>query len=117
MKTEKIRQFSEAFRREKVKEIEKKQITVGQLSRIYAVSRQAIYYWINQYSSMKTKRERVVIEKESEGYKTMQLLKKVSELERIIGQKEVELAYLDRVIKIGSELIGEDLKKKYDTQF
>ena len=46
-----IRHFSEAFKKEKVKMIEDKQITVLQLSKIYEVSDAAIYKWIRQYST------------------------------------------------------------------
>lgn len=113
---EKIRHFSTDFKREKVKLLEQRQITVIQLSRIYGVTRTAIYYWMEKYGTMKEKKERVVIEKESEGYKSMQLLKKIAELERLIGQKEVEISYLQKVIEVGSELMGEDLKKKCDTR-
>ena len=60
------------------------------------------------------KREKIVIEKESESYKTYQLQKKVAELERLLGQKEIEISYLNKVIETGNELLGEDLKKKHD---
>jgi len=117
MKEEKknqIRRFSESFKREKVKEIEEKTITVLQLSRIYDVSPTAIYKWIRKYSKYQGKRERVVVEKESESYKTYQLQRKVAEMERLLGQKEIEISYLEKVIESGNELLGEDLKKKYD---
>ena len=113
-KNRQIRWFSEAFKREKVKEIEEKTITVLQLSRIYNVSPTAIYKWIRKYSKYKEKRERVVIEKESESHKTYQLQKRVAELERLLGQKEIEISYLNKVIESGNELLGDDLKKKYD---
>lgn len=113
-KKDQIRRFSEAFKREKVKEIEEKTITVLQLSRIYNVSTTAIYKWIRKYSKYKKKRERVVVEKESESFKTYQLQRKVAEMERLLGQKEIEISYLEKVIETGSELLGEDLKKKYE---
>ena len=113
-KKNQIRRFSESFKREKVKEIEEKTITVLQLSRIYEVSQTAIYKWIRKYSINYKKRERVVIEKESESYRTYQLQRKVAEMERMLGQKEIEISYLEKVIESGNELIGEDLKKKYD---
>jgi transposase-like protein len=113
-KKKEIRRFSEAFKREKVKEIEEKTITVLQLSRIYDVSTTAIYKWIRKYSKYQKKRERVVVEKESESYKTYQLQKKVAELERLLGQKEIEISFLEKVIESGNELLEEDLKKKYD---
>jgi transposase-like protein len=113
-KNRQIRRFSETFKREKVKEIEEKIITVLQLSRIYEVTPTAIYKWIRKYSKYMGKREKIVIEKESESYKTYQLQKKIAELERLLGQKEIEISYLNKVIESGDELLGEELKKKYD---
>ena len=117
MKDEKknqIRRFSESFKREKVKEIEERTITVLQLSRIYGVSTTAIYKWIRKYSKYHKKRERIVVEKESESFKTYQLHRKVAEMERLLGQKEIEISYLEKVIETGNELLGEDLKKKHE---
>lgn len=113
---ERIRTFSVSFKQEKVKEIESKQITVSQLSRIYGVTRSAVYKWIRLYGSFQIKKERVVVEKESESYKTEQLLKKVAELEGMLGRKQVEVEYLKKVIEISSEMTGIDLKKKYESK-
>lgn len=109
----KTRHFSKAFKKEKVKMIEEKQITVAQLSRIYEVTRAAIYKWIRQYSTKISKEERIVIEKESEGAKTIKLLNQISELERKIGQKQLQIDYLEKVLELGSEEVGFDIKKKY----
>ena len=107
------RHFSEAFKKEKVKMIEEKQMTVIQISRIYDVTRAAIYKWIRHYSTRISKEERIVIEKESEGAKTIKLLNQVSELERKIGQKQLQIDYLEKVLELGSEEVGFDIKKKY----
>ena len=113
-KKEQIRRFSEAFKREKGKECEERKITVLQLSRIYGVSTTAIYKWIRKYSKHYEKRELIVVEKESESYKTYQLQQKIAEMERLLGQKEVEITYLKKGIETGNELLGEDLKKKHE---
>ena len=109
----KRRTFSEAFKREKVKEIESKRISISQISRIYQVSRSAVYKWLLLYGSLKHKGERLVIEKESETKKTEQLLSKVGELEKLLGQKQVEIEYLKKVVEKGSEEVGFDIEKKY----
>jgi transposase-like protein len=109
----KVRIFSEAFKKEKVKLIENRQFTVKQLSRIYEVSETAIYKWIRKYSTKIAKSEKIVIEKESEGAKTLELLKQIAELERTIGQKQLEIDYLEKVIELGNEEVGFDIKKKY----
>jgi transposase-like protein len=110
------RTFSAAFKQEKVRQIEQKQITVSQLCRLYDVTRSAIYKWINLYGSLKQQGERVVVEKESEGKKTAELLKKVAELEQLLGQKQVEIEYLKKVVEFGSEMTKTDIKKKYKSQ-
>jgi transposase len=113
MKIQKNRHFSESFKKEKVKLIENKQITVLQLSRIYEVSTNAIYKWIRKYSTKITKGERIVIEKESEGYKAIQLMKRIAELERKIGQQQLEIDFLEKIIEFGSQEAGFDIKKKH----
>lgn len=118
MKNEKRtnRQFSEAFKREKVKLIEEKKITVGQLCKIYQVSHTAVYNWIRKYSLLIAKEERVIVQKESEGQKTLELMKKIAELEQLLGQKQVEVEYLNKVIEFGSEATGTDIKKKFKSK-
>lgn len=115
LKKKQIRTFSATFKKEKVKEIEAKQITVAQLCRLYKVSTTAVYKWINLYGSA-GKGERVVIEKESEAQKTEKLLKKVAELEQLLGKKQVEIEYLKKVIEIGSEEVNVDIKKKFGSK-
>lgn len=110
-----IRTFSSSFKKEKVQLIEEGKITVLQLSRLYEVSRKAIYNWIKKYSNLPPT-ERLVIEKRSESMKNIELLKKVEELERIIGKQQVELLYKEKVIELGSELLGKDIEKKYNMQ-
>ncbi len=115
-KIRKVRQFSTDFKKEKVKQIDDGKITVLQLSRIYEVSSTAIYKWIRKYSCYAGQNERVVIQKESEQTKTFWLLKKVSELEQLVGQKQVEIEYLKKVIDFGSEITEKDIKKKFESR-
>ncbi len=110
------RTFSTAFKQEKVKQIESKQVTVLQISRLYDVSDTSVYNWIKLYGSCKQKGERIVIEKESEAKKTENLLKKVSELEQLLGQKQVEVEYLKKIVEFGSELTKTDIQKKYKSR-
>lgn len=110
-----IRHFSEAFKKEKVKLLEDKQVTVRQLSKIYEVTPTAIYKWIRKYSIRISRGEKFVLEKESEGSKTLELMRRISDLERIVGQKQLEIDYLEQVIELGSEEAGIDIKKKYES--
>jgi transposase-like protein len=107
--------FSEEFKIQKVKEIEQNQIGISELSRLYNVSRSAIYKWVFQYSLHLKKGVKQVIEMESESRKTKKLQERLAELERAIGQKQLTIDYLEKVIEFSSEELGEDIKKKFDT--
>lgn len=109
------RVFSSDFKKEKVKLIEQGKIKVSQVSKMYGVSQTAVYNWVSKYSKL-PKDERVVVEKVSEELKTLELLKRVGDLEKIIGQQQIEIIFQNTIIKHGSEIIGEDLKKKFGTQ-
>ena len=106
------RMFSESFKMEKVAMIQKGSVAVKDLSKMYDVSEVAIYKWIKKYSKLPPG-ERMVVEKESEATRTLALMKKVAELEKIIGQQQVEILFKDCIIECGSEMIGEDLTKKH----
>ena len=84
-----LRYFSESFKQDKVREIEKNLITVSELAREHELTRSAIYKWINKYSIMKQKGIRQVVENESDTKKVIALQEKIKELERIIGQKQI----------------------------
>lgn len=96
--------------------LEERQVTVKQLSRIYEVSEPAIYKWIRKYSVKLCPREKLVVEKESEGAKTIALMKQVAELERIVGQKQLQVDYLKKLIELIDQEIGGDMKKKFESE-
>lgn len=112
----KVRQFSSEFKKEKVKQIDEGKITVLQVSRIYEVSATAVYKWVRKYSRYAGQNEKIVVEKLSEGARTAELLKKVAGLEQLVGQKQVEVEYLKKVIEFGSEVTQTDIKKKFESR-
>jgi transposase-like protein len=118
MEQNKVRRtFSDVFKREKVKMLEERQVTVKQLSRIYEVSETAIYKWIRKYSTKLGLSEKLVVEKESEGARTLALMKQVAELERVVGQKQMQVDYFKKLIELIEEEMGEDMKKKFESVF
>lgn len=110
-----IKTFSAEFKKEKVALIEQGKMTALELSRIYEVSQTSVYKWLSKYGKQ-PKTERVVIEKISESSKTIELMKKIAELERIIGKQQMQLIYKESVIECASEVLGEDIEKKYNSQ-
>ncbi len=106
-----MRRFSDSFKKEKVALIEKGKITVIELSRLYEVSRSAVYRWIRKYGLQSTS-ERMVIEKDSEGSKTKELLERIKLREQEIGRQQIQIRYLEEVIEYWDKELGKDLKKK-----
>jgi len=106
------RTFSTAFKQEKVELLDRRKITVKELSKVYEVSETAIYKWKKKYSRLE-KSERFVVEKISEAKKNVELFNRIKELEQVIGKKQLELDYYKTVIDVLSEKEGEDILKKF----
>ena len=107
------RYFSESFKRGKVLEIEKGLIGVSELAREYELTRSAIYKWIYKYSGMRKKKERLILENDSDTRKLQLMKEKIRELERIIGQKQILIDFQQKVIELAEEEYKVDIKKKF----
>jgi len=108
----KQRTFSESIRKEVVRKIENNLLTVGEASIDYQVSRTSVYKWVYKYSSLYTKGHRQIIEPMSSSKQIKVLKDKIKELEQIVGQKQIELDFLNKLIDIAEEDLGIDIKKK-----
>lgn len=106
------RTFSENFKIQKVREIERKQTKVSEICKQYELSDVSVYRWISKYSNMKKKKERIIVESESDTRQLLELKRKVAELEQIVGQKQILLDFKDKMIEIAEEMYGVDIKKK-----
>lgn len=109
------RYFDEEFKRRKVSEIERGITRVSEIKREYQVSESSIYAWICKYSRMRKKQERMVVESMSDTRKITALKEKVKELERIVGQKQIQIDFSDKMIELAEAEYGIDIKKKYST--
>ena len=54
-----------------------------------------------------------MIQKDSEEQKNIELRKRIAELERIVGQKQMEVDFLNKLIEFGSQEVKVDIKKKF----
>jgi transposase len=111
LSTHRLRTFSEAFKKEKVLEIKKGRTNIGDLCKLYNVSRTSVYKWLHLYGEVETG-VKTVVQMESEAVKTQALLQRVAELERAVGQKQLEIDYLNMCILVAGEEFGCDIKKK-----
>lgn len=110
------RTFSEDFKTQKVREIEQEVSTIAQISREYEVSTTAISNWLKKYSNHYMKGVKTIVEAESDTRKIMELKAKVAELEMMVGQKQVQLEFKDKMIELAEEIYKVDIKKKFATK-
>lgn len=111
----KNRTYSEEFKREIVSLFEKGKFSVIQLEKLYDVHNVTIYNWIYKFSTFNEKGIRVVEMKESSITKLSELEKKVKELEQIVGQKQIRIDYLEKMIDIAKDELNVDIKKNFNT--
>lgn len=109
------RTFSEGFKRQKVREIISRKVTATAISKAYEVSQAAIYKWIDLYSG-KQKPERTIVESKSDTSKILALQKRIAELERALGQKQIQLEFKDKMIELAEDVYKVDIKKKFGTK-
>jgi transposase len=79
---------------------------------LYKVSEANVYRWLKQYSSMNIPGVTMVVETESKENKLEKLYNRIGELERMLGKKQMEIEFKDKVIELCSEELGYDVKKK-----
>ena len=108
------RSFSEDFKRKKVQEIETGQSRVCDICRQYQVSITNVYRWISKFGSMRSKKERLIVETQSDTIQNIELKKRVAELERIVGQKQIIIDFQEKMIDLAEEEYGIDIKKKLE---
>jgi transposase-like protein len=108
--------FSEEFKRQCVKEYESGQQTVQELGSLYGIKVQTIYRWIYRYSTYNKKKLRIVEMDESSTKKVKELQQRIKELERIVGQKQIQLDFFETMMEVAKDQLGLDIKKNFSTQ-
>ena len=112
----KLRIYSDDFKKEIVAIYESGKFSVLQLEKLYGVSNASIYSWIYKFSTFNEKGFRIVEMKESSAKKLKQLEQKVKELEQAVGQKQIKIDYLEKIIEIAKDDLKIDIKKNYNIQ-
>jgi transposase len=109
------RSFSAEFKRGRVKEYEKGRLTVREICELYNVGTTNVYRWIHKYSSYPRRQIRIVEMADSSTKKIKELHDRIKELERAVGQKQMNIDYLEKMIELAKSQLGVDVKKNFDT--
>ncbi|HPO67246.1 MAG TPA: hypothetical protein PK642_02720, partial [Paludibacteraceae bacterium] len=83
---------------------------VSEICSQYQVASKNVYLWINKFGSMKNKKERMIVETESDTRQLIALKKRISELEQIIGHKQILIDFQSKMIDLAEETYGVDIK-------
>lgn len=114
-KVNRIRRFSEDFKLKLVDQYEKGEYSVLEMEKIYDISNPTLYNWIYKYSKYNKKGIQVVEMKDSQASKIEELENKVKELERAVGQKQMNIDYLEKMIDLAKDEFDIDIKKNSNT--
>lgn len=110
------RRFSEELRKQIVGQVERKELTVAQVIREYAVSRTSVYNWLYRYSRTLKKGTRLVMEKDSQEKNSEELKQRIKELEAALGRKSLEADLYRVIVDLASDELKIDLKKTFGDQ-
>lgn len=114
-KIKKYRFYSNEFKQEIVSLYESGIYSVYQLEKLYGICNKSIYQWIYKFSTFNEKGIRVVEMKESNTQKLKELEQKIKSLEQIVGQKQIQIEYLEKMIDIAKDELNIDIKKNSST--
>lgn len=107
--------FSESVKKSVVKSLVSKRMTIKAASLEHQVSLQTIYRWLYKYSPYHEQKHTLVVQMESEATKNSELRQRLADMERIVGQKQLEIDFLNKLLEIGSKELGFDLKKSFSS--
>ncbi|RYZ45088.1 MAG: transposase [Sphingobacteriales bacterium] len=110
------RTFSEDVKRKVVSDIEMGRKGISTVVREYGVCSASVYNWINKFSTFLKSSPPVRITMEDEFQKQQQLEKRLTELERLLGQKQVQVEFLEQLIALAGKELKMDLKKSFATR-
>jgi transposase-like protein len=110
------RYFSEDLKRKLVSDIDRGLVKVSEVCREYQVRENTVYKWIYKYSMTRKKGIRMVVEAESDTIKLKQLREQLREYEQMIGQKQIKIEFLEKLLELAGDELGQDLKKKYGSR-
>lgn len=106
-----MRTFSEAVKKQAVKDLLSKHWTIKQVAAYHQTSLTTVYRWLYKYSPHHEQKCTLVVQMESEATKNSNLQSRNAELERIIGQKQLEIDFLNKLFELGSSELGFDLNR------
>lgn len=114
-KVKKYRRYSKEFKRSIVVEYESGRSSVKELSIQNNLAFQLIYSWIYKYSKFNDKGYRIVEHSKSKTKKLKELQNEIQTLKAMLGEKQIKIEYLEKLIDIAESELKVDIKKNSST--
>jgi len=106
------RYFSNELKQKLVRDLERNVITKAEISRAYQVSRTSIDRWVYKYSILMKKGVKMVVESKSATQTILALKEELKQMKELLGDKEVKISYLEKLIELTEKDLSIDIKKK-----
>ena len=110
-KLRKRKKYSEQIKRKAVDDFRSGRHTALELADLYYCHHQTIYNWIYKYSPADSPRINVIEMSQSSDQKLQSLQTKIAELERALGQKQIQIDFYEKMIELAEREYDLDLKK------
>jgi|SRR6056297_265972 transposase-like protein len=103
--------YSEQIKRKVVDDFRSGHHTALELADLYHCHPQTIYNWIYKYSPGDSPQINVIEMSESADQKVKDLQAKIAEMERLVGQKQIKVDFLEKMIELAEQEYDLDVKK------
>jgi transposase-like protein len=103
--------YSEQIKRKAVDDFRSGHHTALELADLYHCHPQTIYNWIYKYSPGDSPQINVVEMSESADQKVKDLQAKIAKLEQMVGQKQIKVDFLEKMIELAEQEYDLDVKK------
>ena len=90
--------FSEELKKKAVKDLVAMRSSIKSLMAEHQVSANTVYRWLYKYSVQHEQKCTLVVQMKSEAAKNSELQQRIAELERIVGQKQLEIDFLNKLL-------------------
>lgn len=109
------RRFTPTFRKEQVKRIESGEVTLRDVSLMYDVKVDSVRRWLVKYGQKAL--PEIIIIGHQDDYNRLRLLEKENkDLKAFIGDQRVNMVYMEKLLTIAKEKLGEDFEKKFASE-
>ncbi|WP_116109421.1 transposase [Lewinella sp. IMCC34191] len=107
------RRFSLDFKRARVRDFESGTFSVSQMSRLYDIKGTVLYRWIKKFGQQATTPQAVIVEvPHSQTEKVKRLEARLAMLERLVGNKQIEIEFHKERLQLLAEEHGINVQKK-----